>query len=175
MGVWSMTMTLSRFSKPFECPMRAGPFLRAEPISGTSARRKMSSTSVLLPEPLTPVTQVKVPSGNARRRCSSDCFRCAPSTSSQPRSGDGLMRFFGTGMVSSPVRYFAGERARVGQNFLQAFRPRPIRRRARRRPGRDRECNRPGGWCPRHARRRARNCRDRADLSSVSSSRSLSR
>ena len=65
----------------------------------------MSSTSVLLPEPLTPVTQVNVPSGIRDIDVLQIVFARAD-TSSQPRSGDGLIRFCGTGMDSSPVRYW---------------------------------------------------------------------
>ena len=65
----------------------------------------MSFTSVLLPEPLTPVTQVNVPSG-IRTSMFCKLFSVAPMISSQPFSSDGAIRFFGTGMASSPVRYW---------------------------------------------------------------------
>ncbi len=61
----------------------------------------MSSTRVDLPDPDTPVTQVKVPRGNwasiAFRLCSS-----APRTVSDRPSP--LRRFFGTGMAWRPER-----------------------------------------------------------------------
>ncbi len=66
----------------------------------------MSSTSVLLPEPLTPVTQVNVPSG-IRASMLRRLFSFAPSTSSQPRSSVGARRFLGMGIASSPFRYCA--------------------------------------------------------------------
>jgi hypothetical protein len=65
------------------------------------ARRRMSSTRVLLPEPLTPVTQVSVPSG-MRASMLRRLFSAAPRISSQPRSLGGATRRRGTGTDSSP-------------------------------------------------------------------------
>ena len=61
-GVWSMTIIFEKFSAPRISSCAPGRSL--EPYHWrNSARRMMSSTSVLLPEPLTPVTHVSVPIG----------------------------------------------------------------------------------------------------------------
>ena len=65
----------------------------------SSAASRMSLTSVLFPEPDTPVTQVNVPSGNAALTCFRLCS-LAPSTASVspfPRRRDD-----GTGMRTAP-------------------------------------------------------------------------
>ena len=62
-GDWSMSMTLSRCSSPSIASQGAGvwraPFSRIEAVLNS-----VSMVSVDLPPPETPVTQVKVPSGN---------------------------------------------------------------------------------------------------------------
>ena len=59
-----MTITLSTFSWPRISRQRPGASLEPYHIRNI-ARRRMSSTTVLLPEPLTPVTQVSRPRGQA--------------------------------------------------------------------------------------------------------------
>ena len=66
----------------------------------------MSTTNVDFPEPLTPVTQVKVPMG-MRAVMFWRLFSVQPTTSIQPFSLEGFKRFFGIGTVNSPVRYLA--------------------------------------------------------------------
>ena len=64
-GDWSMSMTLSSCSSPFDRDRgRAGRRL-CRPLRSRSQRPRprMSLTSELLPEPLTPVTQTNTPSG----------------------------------------------------------------------------------------------------------------
>ena len=62
-GDWSMSMTLSRCSRP-SIPSCAPGSVIAPFKSRASASRRMSPTSELFPEPDTPVTQMNSPSGN---------------------------------------------------------------------------------------------------------------
>ena len=101
----------------------------------------MSSTSVLLPEPLTPVMQVNAPSG-MRTSMFRRLFSVAPTISSQPRSSEGAMRFLGTGFPVRRVRYWPVSDFVDIAEFRPACPPPPVRRRARPRPGRGPECNR---------------------------------
>ena len=100
MGDWSMAMTLSNCSMPSmrRCrPGRSG--LRFS--LPAMALRMISFTSVLLPDPETPVTHVKAPTG-IRTSMSRRLFSRAPSTDSQPC---GSRRVAGTGIVRAPDRY----------------------------------------------------------------------
>ena len=61
-GDWSMSTILSRWLDAVEAAVHAGMLARAvQPLA--SALYSVSTISVLLPLPDTPVTQVKVPSG----------------------------------------------------------------------------------------------------------------
>ena len=99
MGDWSMSITLSMCSSPSmrSCaPGRRGrrPSRPARVFSSTSL------TSVLLPEPDTPVTQVRAPTGNAASM-SRRLFSRAPWTVSHPRAS---RRIAGTGTPRRPDR-----------------------------------------------------------------------
>ena len=65
----------------------------------------MSSTSELLPEPLTPVTTVTTPSGKATSRSLRLCCR-APRTTSAGRRRPAGRRLVGTGIAALPLRYW---------------------------------------------------------------------
>ena len=115
MAAWSMSITLSirsapsiRSCRPTVCgnssasssSSAAAGFLR---LLASSASIRMSFTSDDLPDPLTPVTTVNVPSGNStvtsRRLC---CF--APTTRMTcPLPG---RRSVGIGIDFTPVRYW---------------------------------------------------------------------
>ena len=123
----------------------------------------MSLTSVDLPEPETPVTEVSTPSGNdtsiSRRLCSR-----APTTVSWRLRSTGR-RIAGTSMLLLARKIGAGERIRVLQQVLVRSRCARSGRRARRPPGRCRPPSRRARWCPGRARRRSACCRDPAAAS----------
>ena len=100
MGDWSMSITLSKTSMP--CTARWAPgFTRARFRRLARALKMTSFTSVLLPDPLTPVTQMSLLTG----RSTSIAFRLcsvAPGTPNQPAS---CIRRSGTGMQRRPERY----------------------------------------------------------------------
>ena len=101
-GPWSTCTTLSRCAIPVIRACLPGT-VRAPFSSRASALYTMSLTSVDLPDPDTPVTATRQPSGNAtstpRKLCS-----LAPSTTTS-RPGVGFRRWAGTGMDSRPARY----------------------------------------------------------------------
>ena len=66
-------------------------------------------TSVDLPPPDTPVTQVKVPSGNVDGRCSSDCWRARRRPCSTWPAWPGAPRASAPRCCCRPVRYCAGD------------------------------------------------------------------
>ena len=99
MGDWSMSMTLSSASMP-SMPSCAPGRVRARFRSRERALRTISLTSVDLPEPETPVTQVKTPSGMRTSMFLRLCSR-APRTSSSPV---GLRRCAGTAIFRAPER-----------------------------------------------------------------------
>ena len=114
MADWSMSITLSTNSAPSmrSCrPTLCGPssasssssafgFLR---LAASNASMRMSFTSDDLPDPLTPVTTVKVPSGNSTVT-SFRLFCLAPTTRMAcPLPG---RRTFGMGIDFAPVRYW---------------------------------------------------------------------
>ena len=98
-GDWSMSITLSNTSIPRTAECRPG-FVRARFSRFASALKMTSFTSVDLPEPLTPVTQMNLPTGSSTsisfRLCSA-----APSTPNQPAS---WMRRSGVGITRRPDR-----------------------------------------------------------------------
>ena len=100
MGDWSMSMTLSRClapSMPSCSPARSlVPRLRraAMPLC------RISLTSVDLPEPETPVTQVKAPTGNETSMSLRLCMR-APRTVNHC---SGMRRWPGSSMRRRPAR-----------------------------------------------------------------------
>ena len=101
MGLWSISMTLSMASSPSTRSCAPGSS-RAPNRARARARYRMSVTSVLLPEPETPVTAVNVPSG---KRTSRSCrlWARAPTTSSaRPLP---VRRRAGMGTLRSPRRY----------------------------------------------------------------------
>ena len=109
MGDWSMSMTLSSCSSPSIrswAPGRVGRRL-SRPDSAFSS---VSLTSVLFPEPDTPVTQVRAPTGkptSTPRRL----FCRAPSTVSHPRAA---RRTAGTSTPRRPRQERPGHRCRLG-------------------------------------------------------------
>ncbi len=101
MGLWSMLMTLSRYSSPSRAVCFPGRhFIRFR--SAPSRLNKISFTSEDFPDPDTPVTQVSVPRGMSTsmpRRL----FSAAPRTVSSfppPRR-----RVSGTAIYRFPLRY----------------------------------------------------------------------
>ena len=82
-GLWSMSMTLSIASRPSIAswaPARS----RAPFSSRARARYRTSETSVLLPEPETPVTATKRASGNVTSTFLRLCSRAPRTTSDWP-------------------------------------------------------------------------------------------
>ena len=101
MGDWSMSMTLSMPSKPVI--RRCFPGRRRDRYTFCiSARSSTSCTSVDFPDPLTPVTQMRSPSGNPTSIRLRLCSR-APSRRSH-RPGAGLRLISGVGICRRPVR-----------------------------------------------------------------------
>ena len=98
-GDWLMSMTLSMLPAPSMrswAPGRTG----RRPTRPASAFSRTSFTSVLFPDPDTPVTQVSAPSGNPASMPRRLCSR-APRTVIQPLPG---RREGGTGMARRPDR-----------------------------------------------------------------------
>ena len=154
-GPWSTCTTLSRCWMPVIRVCRPGT-VRAPLSSRASALYKMSLTSVDLPDPDTPVTATRQPSGNAtstpRRLCSA-----------APLTATSRLRVPLPAALGGPgwTRARTGRRRSATRGWPGV--PRPCRRprcgrRARRRGGRCRRSSRPPGSCPRHARRRSACC-----------------
>ena len=102
MGLWSTLMTLSNASSPSMRSCAAGSAWLWYSFLATAAY-SVSFTSVLLPEPLTPVTQVKSPTGIS----TSTCLRllpCALQIFSTLASMPGRLRAFGTSIFSTCAR-----------------------------------------------------------------------
>src|SRR5439155_15276036 len=101
-GDWSTRTSLSTLSSPVTRVCRPGT-CRAPLSLFASTDARMSLTSVDLPEPETPVTDVSTPSGNdtsiSRRLCSR-----APTTVSWRRRATGRL-LAGIAMLSLPDRY----------------------------------------------------------------------
>jgi len=98
-GDWSMSITLSNASKPNTS--RWAPGLTRVRCTRLASDLKITSlTSVLLPDPDTPVTQMNLPTGSSTsmplRLCSD-----APRTPNQPTS---WIRRSGTGIDRRPDR-----------------------------------------------------------------------
>jgi len=99
MGDWSISITLSTWSRPSTASWSPGSSW-APCSSAASARRRTSWSRDDFPEPETPVTAVNTPTGNE----TSIAFRLwwrAPRTTSAPR---GSRRVSGTGIRRSPRR-----------------------------------------------------------------------
>ena len=97
-----MSMTLSRWSTPSIRSCRPGSVI-APLRSRARASRRMSPTSELLPEPLTPVTQTNRPSGISTSMSLRLC--CRAPTIFRRRSVGGL-RYAGTSIALRPERYW---------------------------------------------------------------------
>ncbi len=103
-GAWSTEITLSKCSSPLMASCGAGSV--CEPYRWRlSAGYSVSLTRVDLPEPETPVTQVSRPTGSA----SETFFRLLPvaPVMTSWRFGSAARRFFGTAILSVPLRYLA--------------------------------------------------------------------
>ena len=134
---------------------------RAVEVRAPAPCSRMSLTSVLLPEPETPVTTVKHAEREARRRGPCRLFCRAPSID-QRLAASFAARCSGTGTSQLAAQVLAGERRRGLRDLLRRpLRP-PPRRRARRRRGRGRSPSRRRGSSPRRAPPPAPSCRGRA-------------
>ena len=83
-GFWSISITLSNTSIP-STPACAPGLTRARLSRFASALKTISFTSVDLPEPETPVTQMNLPTGNSTSMSLRLCC-AAPRTRNEPRS-----------------------------------------------------------------------------------------
>ena len=101
MGVWSMAMTLSTLSVPSTRRCRPGG-TREPYTSAMSDRRRISFTSVDLPEPDTPVTQTNWPSGKVTSMSVRLCSRAPRTVMVLSVAG---RRTAGTAMDRFPARY----------------------------------------------------------------------
>ena len=156
-GDWSTWMTLSSWSRPVIRRCVPGRILaRCRRLA--TARKRISLTSVDLPEPDTPVTQREHAERDAhvdvlevvlRGALDLDVARRAPALLRDldaPRAGQEL----------------AGQRPLDLRDLRRGALGHRPRRRARPRPGRGRAGGRPPASCPRRARRRSPCCRGRA-------------
>ena len=120
---------------------------------------RVSLTRVDLPEPETPVTQQKTPSGIATSIVLEVVFAGAADDAARRV---GLRRSAGTSIRRLPERYWPVSEAGFGGDLAPACPRRPRGRRARRRRGRGRRGGRRRASSPRRARRRSPCCRGRA-------------
>ena len=130
-GLWSISMTLSTAPAPSTESWAPGSS-RAPKTAVASARYRMSVTSVLLPEPETPVTAVNVPSGK-RTSTSRRLWARAPTTSSALPLP--VRRRVGMGTCALAPQVGAGDRVAARPGSPPAGPRRRPRRRARPRPG----------------------------------------
>ncbi len=156
-GFWSISITLSKTSMPSTPRARPG-LTRARLSRFASALKTISFTSVDLPEPETPVTQMNLPTGNS----TSISFRlCCVAPLTQERAA----------ILVAPLGHRDRARAREELARDRLLVPLDLRRR----PFRDdlaavqagarapcRRASRSGASSPRRARRRAPCCRCRA-------------
>ena len=98
-GFWSISITLSKTSIP-STPACAPGLTRARLSRFASALKTISFTSVDLPEPETPVTQMNLPTGNSTSMSLRLCC-AAPRTRNEPRSSS---RRSGTAIARVPER-----------------------------------------------------------------------
>ena len=159
MGDWSMATTLSTCSTP-SMPACWPGVVRARWTLASIDCSRMSLTSVDFPEPDTPVTATKRPSGKATSMPWRLCSRAPRTTRCSP---DPARRLSGTGIERSPDEVAARSPtpAHASRPVHRARRRRPPRRAPRRR-GRCPPRGRPRGWSPRRARPRSRCCPGRA-------------
>ena len=101
-GAWSTSTTLSRNFMPSTWRCRPGSAL-ARCRCWASDRSKMSFTSVDLPDPDTPVTAIRHPSGNETSMSLRLCSRAPRTVTTSPSPG---RRRAGTGIDRLPDRYW---------------------------------------------------------------------
>ena len=156
-GDWSMLMILSIWlspSTPSWAPGRSFAWCRRL----ATAWCRVSLTRVDLPEPETPVTQQKTPSGIGDVDVLEVVFAGAADEQRAARLAP-LRRHLDLALAGEVL---AGQRGRVLGDLLRACRRRSRGRRVRRRRGRGRPGGRRPSSCPRRARPRSPCCRGRA-------------